>query len=141
MSVEINVVYGGSLHCDATHAPSGNSLSTDAPKDNQGLGESFSPTDLVAAALGTCMVTIMGIVARRDNLDIEGTTVKVVKDMVQEPVRRIGALQITITVPSEKAKNLSEVDRKKLQNASKHCPVHQSLHPDVSTPVTIVFES
>src|SRR5581483_4363027 len=99
--VEIDIVYQGDLHCEATHAPSRARLSTDAPKDNEGKGESFSPTDLVATALGTCMVTIMGIYARRNGIDISGAKVHVVKDMVQEPIRRIGSLRVKIEVPKK----------------------------------------
>src|SRR3954451_16658330 len=80
--VEIKAVYEGQLHCTATHGPSGMTLTTDAPKDNMGKGESFSPTDLVATALATCVVTTMGIVAQRHNLDITGTTVRVEKHMI-----------------------------------------------------------
>jgi putative redox protein len=112
---------------------------TDAPVDNHGRGESFSPTDLVATALGTCMTTLMGIVAERNKLDITGTTVHVVKEMVQEPVRRIGMLRVTIRVPAEKGKVLSAEDRKKLETAAMHCPVHKSLHPDIQTPIEFSY--
>jgi len=135
--VEIDIVYQGDLHCEATHAPSRATLSTDAPKDNEGKGESFSPTDLVATALGTCMVTIMGIYARRNGIDISGAKVHVVKDMVQEPIRRIGSLRVKIEVP----KKVDERHRRALEQAAKHCPVHQSLHPDVKIPVEFVWAS
>jgi len=135
MSVEIDLVYEGQLRCRATHGPSQSQLLTDAPVDNHGKGESFSPTDLVATALGACMTTLMGIVADRDKLDITGTTVHVVKEMIQEPVRRIGTLKVTIRVPAAKAALLSAEDRKKLETAAMHCPVHKSLHPDVRTPI------
>lgn len=141
MAVEIDIVYEGQLRTCATHEQSGNTLLTDAPKDNQGKGETFSPTDLVATALGSCIVTIMGIVAQRDNLDITGTKVHVTKEMMQKPVRRIGSLKVTVTVPQEKASGLSSADREKLQKAAQHCPVHQSLHPDIETPVSFVYES
>ncbi|MFO0945199.1 MAG: OsmC family protein [Planctomycetota bacterium] len=133
MAVEIDVVYDGQLHCSATHGPSGATLSTDAPVDNHGRGESFSPTDLVATALGACLMTIMGIVAERNNIDLAGTKVRVVKEMVQQPVRRIGTLRVTIQVAN--GSRLSEVDRTKLENAARHCPVHQSLHPDIAMPM------
>ena len=129
--VDIDIVYQGDLHCEATHGPSRARLSTDAPRDNEGKGESFSPTDLVATALGSCMVTIMGIYARRNQIDISGATVHVVKEMIQEPVRRIGSLRVKIAVP----KKVDERHRKALEQAAKHCPVHQSLHPDVKIPV------
>lgn len=133
MAVEIDILYEGQLHCAATHGPSQARLATDAPVDNHGKGENFSPTDLVATALGTCIMTVMGIVAERHQLDLVGTRVHVTKDMVQQPVRRIGRLAVTITVPPEKAAVISAADRGKLEAAARHCPVHQSLHPDVIT--------
>ncbi len=137
MSVEVDIVYEGQLHCSAKHAPSGLTIATDAPKDNGGKGEAFSPTDLVAAALGTCLVTIMGLVAQRGGLDISGTRVHVVKDMAAAPQRRIAALRTTITLP--KGKKFSQADREKLENAAKLCPVKQSLHPEINMPVEFVY--
>ena len=141
MGVEINLTYTGDLRVEAIHGPSGTRLITDAPVDNHGKGESFSPTDLVATALGACLVTIMGIVAQRNNLPLTGTKIHVVKEMVQEPVRRIGALKVTIRVPADCARALSESDRSKLETAARHCPVHQSLHPDVAMPIEFIYES
>lgn len=128
----MKLVYRGNLRCEATHGPSGNTLVTDAPVDNQGKGEAFSPTDLVGTALGACMLTIMGIVAKRHEIDLEGTTVTVQKEMVQQPVRRIGKLAVSIHVPRE----LSEDDKKRLENAAYTCPVKKSIHPDIEVPVT-----
>src|SRR5580765_2770460 len=139
MSVEIDIVYEGQLRCRATHGPSKTQLTTDAPVDNHGRGESFSPTDLVATALGTCMTTLMGIVAERSQLDITGTTVHVVKEMIQEPVRRIGVLRVSIRVPANKAARLTPEERKKLETAALHCPVHKSLHPDIQTPIEFAY--
>ena len=139
MAVEIDIVYEGQLHCVATHGPSGATLASDAPVDNHGKGESFSPTDLVAAALGTCVMTVMGIVADRHQLDLIGTRIHVTKEMIQHPVRRIGRLAVTITVPVEKAVRLSASDRSRLETAAHHCPVHQSLHPDVQAPIEFVW--
>src|SRR6476661_6155928 len=96
--VEIKSVYEGQLHCNATHGPSGAVLATDAPKDNMGKGEAFSPTDLVATALGTCMLTTMGIVAQRNNIDITGARVRVTKEMVSQPTRRIGKIGVEIVM-------------------------------------------
>lgn len=140
MGVEIDVVYQGELRCLATHGPSKTRLITDPPVDNHGKGESFSPTDLVATALGTCVMSLMAIVADRNQLDIVGTKVHVVKEMIQQPVRRIGALRVTVTVPRDKGGSLSEVDRKKMETAARHCPVHQSLHPDIDAPIQFVYE-
>src|SRR5690348_3988504 len=97
--VEITATYEGQLHCNAKHGPSGSTLSTDAPKDNMGKGESFSPTDLVATALGTCMLTTMGIVAQRHNLDMTGATVRVEKHMTTSGPRKIARLPVEIRIP------------------------------------------
>src|SRR2546421_11696766 len=117
--VEINVVYEGQLHTAATHGPSGATLTTDAPKDNMGKGESFSPTDLLATALATCIVTTMGIVAQRHGLDITGTTVRVEKHMVTTGIRRIGRLPVEVRIP----RTFGDDDRKRLENAAMTCPV------------------
>src|SRR6185436_4689645 len=114
MAVEIDIVYQGQLRSVATHGPSRAKLTTDAPVDNHGKGESFSPTDLVATALGTCVMTVMGIVAERNQLDLAGTKVHVVKEMIQQPVRRIGALRVTVTFAADKAARLTAADRAKL---------------------------
>ncbi|HVP11814.1 MAG TPA: OsmC family protein [Phycisphaerae bacterium] len=137
MSVEATIVYEGDLHCTATHGPSGVKINTDAPVDNGGKGQAFSPTDLVGVALGTCVVTIMGLVAKKNGLNIDGTRVHVVKEMAAAPQRRIATLRTTITIP--KGRKLSEVDRAKLENGAKTCPVKQSLHPDISLPIEFVY--
>lgn len=129
--VAIQVEYQGDLHCKAVHGPSGSELTTDAPKDNQGRGESFSPTDLVATALGSCMVTVMGILARTLNIDISGTTATVEKEMTAAAPRRIQRLRVKIHVPQ----GHSSEDREKLERAVRTCPVHRSLHPDVEIPI------
>lgn len=129
--VEIQIAYEGKLRCTARHVDSGATLITDAPKDNMGNGQSFSPTDLVATALGTCMLTIMGIAAQQLEIDLSGATVRVIKEMAQVPVRRIARLTVTIRVPAK----LTLDQQQKLQNAAMTCPVHKSLHPDVQTPI------
>lgn len=134
--VEISVVYEGDLHCKVMHGPSGASFTTDAPKDNQGKGESFSPTDLVATALGGCMATIMGIAARNLQLDIRGTKVTVRKEMQNSPVRRIASLTVHIHVPAK----VTIAQKQKLIDAARSCPVHKSLHPDVATPIEFTWE-
>jgi putative redox protein len=139
MAVEIDAVYEGQLHCRATHGPSRVELITDAPSDNGGRGASFSPTDLVATALGTCILTTMGIVAQRNGIDIDGTRVHVIKEMVSQPVRRIGALRTTVIFPADKAPKLSPQDRQRLEAAGLHCPVHRSLHPDVAAPIDFKY--
>lgn len=130
--VQIDVAYQGQLRCQAVHGPSGTKLATDAPKDNHGKGELFSPTDLVATALGTCMLTVMGIVAQRRNISLEGAKASVVKEMATSPVRRVGRLTVEIHVPGQ----LNDEQRKLLEHAAHTCPVHKSLHPDIEIPVT-----
>lgn len=137
MSVEVTAVYEGSLRCAATHGPSGHALTTDAPVDNGGQGASFSPTDLVATALGTCMLTIMALVAERHSLNLTGAGVRVTKEMSSTPPRRIARLTTVLTFPADL--NLSDEDRERLRGAAKHCPVHQSLHPDIQTPIEFRF--
>ena len=129
--VAISIEYLGDLHCKAVHGPSGAALDTDAPKDNHGRGESFSPTDLVATALGSCMLSIMGITAKRLDVDLAGATANVEKDMATDPARRIGQLSVKIRIPGP----VSEVNRTKLERAAMACPVHKSLHPDVRMPI------
>jgi putative redox protein len=130
--VSIEMVYEGDLHCRAIHGPSRAEFATDAPADNQGRGESFSPTDLVATALGTCILTTMGIAARVRGWDMRGSRASVVKRMVADPARRIGEL----TVEVQMAGTFDEQQRKVLEHAAHTCPVHKSLHPDVKIPLT-----
>ena len=129
--VRIQSEYQGELHCSAVHGPSGAEIQTDAPTDNQGRGESFSPTDLVATALGTCMLTVMGIMARTLNLELTGATATVEKNMTSGLPRRIESLVVRIHVPG----SLAVEDRQKLERAAHTCPVHKSLHPDVRIPI------
>ncbi len=133
--VEVRIGYEGGLRCRAIHGPSGKTLTTDAPVDNQGKGEFFSPTDLVATALGSCMATVMGIVAERDGVDLSGLAVKVEKGMVSDPERRIGRLEVTITMPP----GLQDSQRKKLEHTARHCPVKKSLRPEVDISLSFVY--
>jgi len=128
--VRIDFEYQGDLHCRAEHGPSRAELSTDAPVDNQGRGESFSPTDLVATALGTCMLTTMGILARTLGIDMSGATATVEKEMTGAP-RRIQSLTVRIAMPGA----VGAEDREKLMRAAHTCPVARSLHPEVQVPV------
>ncbi|MBD3265974.1 OsmC family peroxiredoxin [bacterium] len=136
MGVQIDIVYEGDFSCKATHAPSTNNLKTDLPVDNGGQGQTFSPTDLVATALGTCLITIMGKVAEQEKIDLAGAQIQVMKEMAADPHRRIGELQTFIKIPKGKA--LTEKQKTKLENAAKLCPVKQSLHPD--TKINLHFE-
>lgn len=115
--------YGGELRCNARHDPSGSLLDTDAPTDNQGKGERFSPTDLVATALATCILTVMGIVAERHGWGLEGTTARVEKTMTAEGVRRIAKLEVWIALPA----GLDEQAQARLRSAGEGCPVKSSL--------------
>jgi len=137
MSVEIDVIYNGNLSCTATHGPSGRTIITDAPVDNGGRGESFSPTDLVATALGTCIMTILGLYAKRSDLDLTGTRIHVIKEMTAEPARRVGELRVSITYPA--GLDLSDKDRTKLERIVHTCPVHQSLHPDIRIDAEFIY--
>lgn len=128
--VQIETKYLGDLHCEAEHMPSGNKLVTDAPKDNRGRGEAFSPTDLIATSLGTCIATIMGIQARDLDLDLKGLRVSVEKHMTENP-RRIARLQTNVWMPTALDDEL--VDR--LERAARGCPVHHSIHPDIEAPI------
>ena len=112
-------------------------MNTDAPIDNGGKGESFSPTDLVATALGTCVLTIIGLIAERHDIDLKGSTVHVTKEMITSPIRRIGALKTTVTIPAG-AVDDAEM-RQRMEVAAGKCPVHKSLHPDVDAPIEFVW--
>jgi len=125
--VEISIKYLGDLRCEARHEPSGTVITTDAPVDNEGRGESFSPTDLAATSLGACMLTIMGIAARKQGVDLGETTVKVLKEMTAQPPRRIAKLTVVFTVPLP----ASHEKRAMLEEAARNCPVHLSLDPGV----------
>lgn len=132
--VKISAIYQGQKHCEATHEPSGSKLETDAPKDNHGLGERFSPTDLVATALGTCILTTVAMVAERDGIDIKGATVEVEKHMTQTP-RRVGMLKVHLNFP----KTVPEEYRGKIQHVAEACPVKKSLHADIDVPTEIAY--
>ena len=117
--------YTGNLHCEATHTASGAQLSTDAPVDNHGLGEQFSPTDLLATSLATCILTIMGITAKSRGWSLEGSTADVEKQMTQEGPRRVESLTVNLKLPSE----LNSEQRLLLQRVAAQCPVKRSLDP------------
>lgn len=131
----ITTIYSGQLRTTATHTASGNSIITDAPLDNNGRGEAFSPTDLVCAALGSCMATIMGMVSDRHGLNIDGTQITITKIMAANP-RRIAEVILHFTMP---ANDFAEKDRTLLENAARTCPVALSLHPDIKQTVTFQY--
>ncbi len=132
--VKMTAIYTGEKHCQAKHGPSQSIIETDAPKDNQGRGEKFSPTDLVATALGTCILTTLAIVAERDGVDIKNSKISVEKEMNVNP-RRIASLKTVIELP----KNIPEDYRSKIEHVANACPVKKSLHPDILVPVEIRY--
>lgn len=131
--VTVDITYTGDLHCQAKHGPSGQVLLTDAPVDNNGRGEYFSPTDLVGTAMGTCIFTIMGIVAQREGIDLRGATCRVAKEMSAQPPRRIARLTLEFDLPAK----VTMEQRLKLENAARTCPVHRALHGNVD--VEMIF--
>jgi uncharacterized OsmC-like protein len=125
--VTITGEYGGRLHCSAVHGPSGSTIATDAPRDNQGLGEAFSPTDLVATGYATCIATTMAIVARRHGVELTGMRYEVTKEMSSEAPRRIARLVARMRMPAA----ARAVPEGVLEAAANHCPVHLSLAPGI----------
>jgi uncharacterized OsmC-like protein len=127
------VVYNGGLRTTCTHLKSGNHFETDAPTDNNGKGERFSPTDLMATSLATCMITVMGIKARSMGLDLDGVKIDVLKIMKADP-RRVGGIELTFHIPG----NLEDTDEKTktmLKNTGITCPVQLSIHPEIEVKV------
>lgn len=127
-------VYQGQKRCEITHGPSLNKILTDAPLDNNGKGEAFSPTDLVGAALGSCMLTVMSIYAENHGIDLVGSSFEVTKQMNPTP-RKIAQLTVILSMPAK----LSEKERTIFENIAHNCPVKLSLHPDVSIPVQFKY--
>ncbi len=135
MGATSKVIYQGSLRTTATHLRSNSDIITDAPVDNNGKGESFSPTDLVATSLASCMITIMGIKADRMDLDITGASASVIKVMASGP-RRIEEIQIQVTIPSN---GFQEDEKKILEKVAKTCPVALSIHPDTKQMIDFIW--
>ena len=128
----IETVYEGNLRTRAKHLGSGSEIITDAPIDNQGKGEAFSPTDLLSAALGSCMLTIMGIAANTHYIDMDQTRIRITKIMASNP-RRVAEVQIEFDMPS---KGYSEKEMAILEHAARTCPVALSVHPDLIQTIT-----
>ncbi len=124
---QVEIEYEGALRTRCLHVESGEVIFTDAPKDNQGKGEFFSPTDLVGVALGSCVLTIMGIYAAKQGIELKGTKVRVTKEMQSLPSRRIGKIKLDFTSPHK----FDEAIEKRLEKIAHECPVHHSLHPDL----------
>lgn len=127
------IVYTGELRTQATHLKSGQNIITDAPTDNNGKGEAFSPTDLLATSLGCCMLTIMGIVAGRHNISIDGTSIEITKIMEANP-RRVGEIIVEFTMPKN---SYTDKEKELLEHAAHTCPVAKSLSSELKQ--TIIF--
>ena len=131
---QIEITYTNNLRTQSNHLQSGNKIITDAPVDNHGNGEAFSPTDLAVTALGSCLLTIMGIAAKTHGINIDQSIARVTKFMSKNP-RKIGKIIIDIDIPYE----LSTKEKRLLNQAAKACPVHHSLHPDIEKEINITF--
>jgi putative redox protein len=136
MAVKISIQYESALHCSAIHGPSGDRILTDAPADNRGKGEHFSPTDLVGTAIGSCMLTIMGIAAQDKKIDMGNARAVVLKEMSAVPRRHISKLSIAITLPEA----LDSRERRILEAAARGCPVVASLGPDTEVELDFQYE-
>lgn len=128
------VIYQGNLRTESEHLQSGSKMITDAPVDNHGKGEAFSPTDTVANALATCMLTVMGIKAESLGVDMTGATAEVTKEMASEP-RRISRIVVKLNFPAK----YGEKETKVLENTGRTCPVLQSLHPDIEKDISFSY--
>ena len=128
------IIYKNNLRTEAQHIASGQKIITDAPLDNNGKGEAFSPTDLVATALASCMITIMAIAAEKNGINISDTSASVKKIMGTNP-RTISDIVVEITM----SKDIALKDRKRLEKAALACPVHKSLHPDMNKEITFSY--
>lgn len=133
--VKIEAVYQGDKHTRIVHGPSGSVLETDAPKDNNGRGETFSPTDLVAAALGSCLLTVMAISAEKDGIDMRGAQAHVTKEMAPDP-RRIAKLTVNVKMPE----TIALADRERLENIARNCPVAKSLAQALEAPMQFTWD-
>jgi putative redox protein len=134
--VEISGLYEGDKHCILTHGPSKSYIHTDAPTDHAGKGEAFSPTDLLAAAYGSCLMTVMAIYADNNNIDLRGSAFKVNKIMKSTP-RQVDSLEVEIILPVQ----LSPNEREKLEKIADTCPVKLSLNPEIKLPINFLYKS
>lgn len=132
--VEITLTYNGELRSTAIHGPSGTTLVADAPVDNHGKGESFSPTDLLATSLGACMLTYIGLAGARHGWDVTGTVIRVRKEMVADPLRRVGRLTVEIQL----TRSFDDKEMKILTNSVTTCPVKLSLSDQIEVPIHFV---
>jgi putative redox protein len=133
--VQMTGIYQGEKHCELTHGPSGSHIQTDAPKDNHGKGEKFSPTDLVGAALGSCIITTMAILTEKDGMNFKGSHFEVHKIMGSNP-RRISELHVKIHL----SKKISAADQGRLLEIAHNCPVQKSLHPELNVKLQLIYD-
>lgn len=133
--VRMNVVYQGEKHCELMHEPSGSKIETDAPKDNNGRGEAFSPTDLCSVSLASCMLTVMAIAAEKEGLSLKGATAAVSKEMRADP-RRIGRIGVDVRLPA----SLTPDRRSRLETIAQNCPVKLSLNPEIELAVSFRYD-
>lgn len=133
--VKVSATYMGEKHCQALHDPSQSIIETDAPKDNQGRGEKFSPTDLIATSLATCILTTVAIVGEKDGINLKNSIIAVEKVMTSDP-RRIKSLQTILNLP----RSVPAEFRKKLEFAAVNCPVKKSIHPDINTDIQFLYD-
>ena len=136
MAVEMFATHQGRVMCEAKHGPSGHTLETEAPADNGGTGQHFSPTDLLATALATCVLTTMALVAERRGIDLTGMTSRYEKHMTAQPTRRVGKLLVELHLPAR----LTDEERTVMERTAHTCPVHRSLHPDVQVEMTFAYD-
>ena len=129
------VTYQKGLRTTCIHSLSGNTIFTDAPPDNHGKGEAFSPTDLAATSLATCMLTVMGIHAEKNQINLDGAKAEVTKIMANDP-RRITGIIVNLSMPAL----VSQTERKKLEEIAINCPVAKSLHPEIKQDVTFYYD-
>lgn len=134
--VDIDINYSGELHSTAKHIPSGAIIETDAPVDNQGKGEAFSPTDLCASSLGVCMLTILGIVAKNNDIELGAVKGKVKKEMSNDMPRRISKISISFEIPLPS----SHLKKDLIEEAMLNCPVHHSLHPEIEKEIVFNWQ-
>ena len=130
------ITYNGGLRTTSVHERSGNQIITDAPVDNKGMGEAFSPTDLLATSLGNCMLTIVGIAAAEHDFNIDGTTCEITKIMASEGPRRVTEVVVNFSFPKE---NYSDKTKLIIERSARTCPVALSLHPDITQTVTFNY--
>jgi uncharacterized OsmC-like protein len=133
---QFTIEYTGDLHCQAIHGPSGAVIETDAPVDNQGKGEAFSPTDLAATSLGLCMMTVMGIAAKARDINLMGSGMTVRKIMASDTPRRIARIEVDVTIPLPS----DHPHRDLLENTGRSCPVALSLHPAIEQKITFHWQ-